>query len=241
MRNNHILSFLSVSKSMRLSVLFVCLWVFSSAFAESPTPMPTPTPTPHPMPTLGPTPLPNRTASGFDITRCTKCHNESPGRIFRQFPRLAGQKVNYFISSMKAYEDGHRTSPDAKRLMTKRFDKWKLNETTTKELAEYFFKLPPSKGIPGDPQLIARGKEIYLKGIPERQIDACYYCHGKKGEGKDKGNNPRLASQHLSSFMRQMYAHQDGQILGAKEMSDLARPFTKDELIALGTFLQSLD
>ena len=136
MRNNHILSFLSVSKSMRLSVLFVCLWVFSSAFAESPTPMPTPTPTPHPMPTLGPTPLPNRTASGFDITRCTKCHNESPGRIFRQFPRLAGQKVNYFISSMKAYEDGHRTSPDAKRLMTKRFDKWKLNETTTKELAE---------------------------------------------------------------------------------------------------------
>lgn len=181
-----------------------------------------------------------KTATGFDIAKCTKCHNESPKDIYYQFPRLAGQNTNYFMASMKAYQNQTRHSTWAARLMSPR--RVDLDNETIKQLAEYFNKLPLNNGIPSeDLALVARGKMIYEKGIPEKELDSCTYCHGKKAEGKEKGGNPRLAGQHRAVFMNMMFAYQDDQISNSEEMTNIVKQLSKDDMWALATYLQTLN
>lgn len=179
------------------------------------------------------------TASGYNIAKCTKCHNERPEGGFYQFPRLAGQTVNYFISSMTAYQNLKRHNVTAQRIMSPK--RLKMDAATLQELAEYFNKLPPAPGIPSDnAELVAAGKDIYENGIPDREIDSCTSCHGKNGEGKVKGIKPRLAGQYKYYFVNQMLYYRNGDIEDNEDMKEIANSFTRAEIDALGTYLQTL-
>ena len=60
-------------------------------------------------------------------------------------------------------------------------------------IAERFHRFNP-KPLGGAPRrLVARGREIFLNGIPQRNVAACAACHGPQATGH--GEIPRLAGQ----------------------------------------------
>ena len=45
-------------------------------------------------------------------------------------------------------------------------------------------------GRSDDPALVAKGKELFDKGVPDRGIPACMTCHGANGEGDGRLSSP---------------------------------------------------
>src|SRR6202045_1923955 len=58
-----------------------------------------------------------------------------------------------------------------------------LGPHEARDLALYFATLTPKAANDGDRNLAARGRTIYIEGIPEANIVSCYACHGPNAEG----------------------------------------------------------
>ena len=58
-----------------------------------------------------------------------------------------------------------------------------LRPHEARDLAIYFATLTPKAANDGDRNLAARGRTIYIEGIPESNIVSCYACHGPNAEG----------------------------------------------------------
>ena len=58
-----------------------------------------------------------------------------------------------------------------------------LSPYAARDLANYFASIPPRPANDGNSVLAARGRTIYMDGIPEANIVSCYACHGPNAEG----------------------------------------------------------
>lgn len=96
-------------------------------------------------------------------------------------PRLAGQRPQYIESQLRSYREHTRDNPFSKQYM------WgavaALGPHAGRDLAIYFATIAPKAANDGDKDLAARGRAIYLDGIPEANIVSCYACHGPNAEG----------------------------------------------------------
>jgi len=84
--------------------------------------------------------------------------------------------------------------------------------------------------------LIAKGEQLFEKGVPERNIVACATCHGKNAEGA--GIFPRLAGQHAEYIERQLHVIQD-HLRKSPVMHGIIKDLKPDEMNALASFVQS--
>ncbi len=57
------------------------------------------------------------------------------------------------------------------------------------------------------PEKLARGPEIYERGLPDKDVPACVACHGAKAEGNQIF--PRLAGQHSMYLLKQLNVFQN--------------------------------
>lgn len=67
---------------------------------------------------------------------CAACHGANGISIIPDYPNLAGQKVKYLESSIKAYRDGERKNPIMSPMATG------LSDADVANLAAYFASLP---------------------------------------------------------------------------------------------------
>src|ERR1700688_4198487 len=108
------------------------------------------------------------------------CHG-SGAQGYTVAPRLAGQRPQYIESQIRSYREHTRDNPFSKQYM------WgavaALGPHEARDLAIYFATLTPRAANDGDRDLAARGRTIYLDGIPESNIVSCYACHGPNAEG----------------------------------------------------------
>ena len=115
-----------------------------------------------------------------NVGNCTWCHGTS-GQGFTVAPRLAGQRAQYIESQLRSFVQHTRDNPFSKQYM------WgavaALGPHEARDLATYFAALTPKAANDGDKNLMAKGKAIYLDGIPEANIVSCYACHGPNAEG----------------------------------------------------------
>jgi cytochrome c553 len=118
--------------------------------------------------------------SSAAVRNCTWCHGTS-GQGFMVAPRLAGQRPQYLESQIQSFRDHTRDSLFSKQYM------WgavaALSPNAARDLAIYFASIVPKPANDGDRNLAARGRTIYLEGIPEANVVSCYACHGPKAEG----------------------------------------------------------
>src|SRR6202047_2637540 len=109
------------------------------------------------------------------VRNCIWCHG-SGAQGYTVAPRLAGQRPQYIMSQIRSFREHTRDSPFSKQYM------WgavaALDSHTARDLANYFSAIPPKAANDGDGDLTARGRTIYLEGIPEANIASCYACHG---------------------------------------------------------------
>lgn len=67
---------------------------------------------------------------------CAACHGANGISIIPDYPNLAGQKVKYLESSIKAYRDGERKNPIMSPMATG------LSDADVVNIAAYFASLP---------------------------------------------------------------------------------------------------
>lgn len=167
---------------------------------------------------------------------CSNCHGVDGNPISPIYPRLAGQQEDYVISQLKNFRSQHRSDPEGYEYM------WGLSRNLTDEqivgLAKYYAKQTPRHDDEKlDPKLIAEGKEIYEKGVPEQNVIACSSCHGDKAQGI--GAFPRLANQHADYLEKQLNVFQNTKQRPDTPMEFVVHPLTGPNKQAVAAYLQS--
>jgi cytochrome c553 len=132
---------------------------------------------------------------------CSNCHGIDGNAPSTNFPRLAAQPPAYVVAQLKAFRSRNRSDPAGFEYM------WglsrHLSDAQIDGIAAYFAaQVIAPNPAQGDPELIAKGRIIFEKGIAERELPPCASCHGDRGQGKD--GFPRLAGQHADYVMKQL-------------------------------------
>jgi cytochrome c553 len=143
-------------------------------------------------------------AQRLAIGVCGTCHGSQGNSTQPKFPRLAGQNANYLAAQLKAFRAQTRGDSDAIGYM------WgmagQLSDETVEALAQYYSTRAPEGGSSRDTAAIARGREIYEKGIPTEGVPPCSSCHGPDAHGI--ADFPRLAGQHRQYILKQLGSFQ---------------------------------
>lgn len=168
---------------------------------------------------------------------CSNCHGIEGRATNPNFPNLAGQQPNYFIAQMKQFRGHNRLDPAGFEYM------WGLSRSLTDAqiagLADYFgAKTSVSPRAAADRIAAERGRSIFEKGVPDKNIPACNACHGSTGQGNDQF--PRLAHQHADYLVKQLMVFQrtderpEGNV-----MKVIAHDLTPTNIKDVATFLEA--
>jgi cytochrome c553 len=170
-----------------------------------------------------------------NIETCSACHGLSGRSVSPTFPILAAQTAPYIELQLHAFKDQTRADPDAQAYM------WgmasQLNDASISGLAAYFSKQSAAPGKSGNAALIAQGKQIFVEGVPGRQIPACASCHGAQAQGN--GPFPRLAGQHAPYLLKQLLVIQSV-LRTAPVMHGVIKDLTRDQMQAVVAYLESV-
>jgi cytochrome c553 len=169
------------------------------------------------------------------LETCSACHGLNGRSVAPTFPNLAAQTAPYIELQLHAFKDQTRADPDAQAYM------WgmasQLNDASISGLAAYFSKQSAAEGKSGNATLIAQGKQIFMEGVPGRQIPACASCHGAKAQGN--GPFPRLAGQHAPYLLKQLLVIQSV-LRTAPVMHGVIKDLTRDQMQAVVAYLESV-
>lgn len=173
-------------------------------------------------------------AAKIAVDVCSTCHRSQRDSILALVPTLMGQQKSYLAWQLRAYRLRFRDDPQVHDHM------WspagRIDDPLIDALAEYYALQLPTPGTSGDPALIARGKELYERGIPSQYITGCTYCHGENGEGN--GIFPRLAGQSANYLFRELSLIQE-HLRNIGIMHSTAQGLSSDDIMAVAMFLQS--
>jgi cytochrome c553 len=155
------------------------------------------------------------------VRNCTWCHGTS-AQGYTVAPRLAGQRPLYLEGQIRSFREHIRDNPLSRQYM------WGAAATVgpqaARDLAAYFASIEPRPANDGNSALAAKGRAIYMEGIPEANIAACYACHGPNAEGIR--DIPRLGG--LGHFYLKARLEQWGQ--GYHSLPDSPMPFVARSL-----------
>jgi cytochrome c553 len=169
------------------------------------------------------------------IETCSACHGLNGRSVAPTFPNLAAQTAPYIDLQLHAFKDQTRADPDAQAYM------WgmasQLSDASISGLAAYFSKQSAAEGKSGNATLIAQGKQIFMEGVPGRQIPACASCHGAQAQGN--GPFPRLAGQHAPYLLKQLLVIQSV-LRTAPVMHGVIKDLTRDQMQAVVAYLESV-
>jgi cytochrome c553 len=176
----------------------------------------------------------DQAARNVAVGTCAICHGPGGNSVAPKFPKLAGQREGYLVVQLKAFRSQSRGDPDAMAYM------WgmaaPLSDEVIAALAQYYTSQKPAPGSAGDPAIVARGREIYAKGIASQNIPACGACHGANAEGS--ADFPRLAGQHAEYIIKQMYSFRN-ESRNVAVMHGVAKDMKLVEMEAVAAYLQS--
>ena len=166
------------------------------------------------------------------VRNCTWCHGPS-GQGFAAAPRLAGQRPQYIASQIRSFHDHTRDNPFSRQYM------WgavaALSPYAARDLANYFATIAPKPANDGDRALAAKGRTIYLEGIPEANVVSCYACHGPNAEGVR--DIPRLGGLAYFYLKGRLEQWNEGYHSAPSPMPMVASHLGPAEIEALASYL----
>jgi cytochrome c553 len=188
---------------------------------------------------------------------CAGCHGIDGNSQWPVMPRLAAQDATYMQQQLDAFRAAPavpsiaipdwvvpadkapanaRTGSDARTYMIGPAHLLKAEDAQA--ATGWYAKQAAIPGTPGDPALVARGREVYTRGDPKTGVIACQDCHGT--EGKGIASFPRLAGQHASYVVRQLQAFVSGARPLGSPMHGIAKDLPAADATAVAAYLQSL-
>lgn len=183
--------------------------------------------------------LANPTVPGHVLAEqvCSACHGIDGNSVSPTFPKLAGQQAVYITNQLNHFRSHQRLDPAGSEFM------WGLSHHLTDEqiagIAKYYSEQTPRRSDTpaADPKLLATGKEIFEKGVPEQNVIPCMSCHGAKGQGIEAF--PRLAYQHSDYIVKQLNVFQNTQGRPGTPMEAISHPLTGENKEAVAAYLQA--
>ena len=183
-------------------------------------------------------------ADGKTLARevCAACHGRAGEGVSSSYPRLAGQQAQYLSEQLQDLREHTRKNEGARESM------WPyaaLSDAQISQLANYFSAQesepsdPPGADDPEGQAKLRRGRQIFLEGLPGRQVSACATCHGQQGQGR--GYFPRLAGQYGDYVRAQLgvFQHTSDRPRAAM-MEAFAHELQAPEIEALAVYIASM-
>ena len=110
-----------------------------------------------------------------------------------------------------------------------------LSPLAARDLANYFATIAPKPANDGDKTIAAKGRTIYLEGIPEANVVSCYACHGPNAEGVRE--IPRLGGLPYFYLKSRLEQWNEGYHSPPSPMPMVASHLSPDEIEALASYL----
>ena len=186
---------------------------------------------------------------------CASCHGAEGLGWSGAFPRLAGQRSEYLLASLRAFAAGERASGIMQPIAAG------LSEATMEQLARHYAGLPagpvppiesaaPTAPSPeGDEeaggaraQARLRGAAIAREGVPAHGVPACVVCHGP-GPHARRAAYPELAGQDERYLAQQLELFRAGERGGspfARLMQEVAPRLAPEEIADVAAYYASL-
>jgi cytochrome c553 len=167
------------------------------------------------------------------VSACARCHGaEGELPMSDLVPVLHGQPSEYLLSALKAYAEGKRRSGIMQPLAAD------LRVEDMRHLADYYAEMtPPSPELKiADQALVEAGKQLALKGAPDKGIPPCMACHGSPPY-------PRLAGQHAAYLANQLRLQKRGhspRTDGAAIMAPIIRQLSDGDINAASAYFSTL-
>ena len=132
---------------------------------------------------------------------CAACHGATgAGTVDGQIPRIAGQHFSVLVKQIVDYRADRRSDPRMEHFA----DQHHLKDAQDiADVAGFVSQLQLRPETPvgvGSGELLSRGADVYA--------GACASCHGKSGDGSERDEIPRVASDQY--LRRQIYDAVDG-------------------------------
>jgi cytochrome c553 len=134
---------------------------------------------------------------GAELFRtCLVCHGpDGAGTQDGNVPVIAGQHTAVIAKELRDFRTQRRWDYQMERIAGKHILK---DGKDILDIAAYVNAMaPPGSPETGDGTFLARGEAVYQA--------QCATCHGARAEGSQARSVPRLAGQHFSYLLRQMY------------------------------------
>ncbi|MFO1430713.1 MAG: c-type cytochrome [Candidatus Competibacteraceae bacterium] len=175
------------------------------------------------------------TAGQQKAAACGACHGADGNSANGEWPKLAGQNSVYLVKQLQDFKAGRRANPIMSGMAAP------LSDQDMEDLAAYFSAQQPAPGK-ADPELVEKGKVIYLSGNLNSGLAACTSCHGANGKGNPAAGFPAVSDQHaqytetqLKAFRTMQRGNDPGQM-----MRNIAAKMSDDEIKAVASFMQGL-
>lgn len=168
---------------------------------------------------------------------CSNCHSIDGNSVSPNFPKLAEQQPDYIVAQLKGFRSHRRADPEGFEYM------WGISRSLTddqiKGLAQYFAAQKSVSPGPGDPKLVAEGKNIFDNGLPPQGVPPCSTCHGDHGQGN--GEFPRIAYQHADYVIKQLTVFQrTNERPDGVAMKAITHSLSDQNMAAVAAYLQQM-
>lgn len=196
----------------------------------------------------------NASAGKSKAAACVACHGADGNSAAATFPKLAGQNERYLIKQMQDIQCGALSAKEQKAqkcdgrsvpTMAGQLDNF--NDADLADIAAYYAS-QSSSVAQANPELAAKGEEIYRAGIGAKGVAACTACHSPMGKGNPPAGYPALGGQHAGYIEAQLKAFRaaadglegrsnDGD---TKIMRDVAARMSDSEISAVSSYISGL-
>lgn len=173
------------------------------------------------------------------IAGCELCHGiQGNSTVNKNWPKLAGQNVNYLIKQMRDFQPNAkcgRDNPIMNSLITA------LSKNERIKIANYYADLSGTTDI-AHTHLLSLGQRIYRGGDANKEMPACLACHGPAGLGNPSAGFPRLSGQHAQYIVTQLKAFRDGKRNNDKfqMMPIISKKMNDTEINAVANYISGL-
>ncbi len=173
------------------------------------------------------------------LAGCEVCHGINGNSTANEnWPKLAGQNVNYLIKQMQDFKPNTkhaRDNPIMNSLMVA------LSEEEKIKLASYYANLAGTIDT-ASTNLLSLGQRIYRGGDSSKGVPACLACHGPAGLGNPPAGFPRLSGQHARYIAAQLIAFRDGKRNNDtyQMMPIISKKMNDTEITAVANYISGL-
>lgn len=176
--------------------------------------------------------------NGRGAIACVACHGaDGSGNAAAKYPVLAALPVAYIVKQLEDFKGGGRSNVTMREIAA---------AMTADEMllaAKYYSALPRpgAKASAASAQNMERGTALAVNGAWDREIPACFKCHGASGVGVAP-SFPPLAGQHASYTAQQLQDWKSGKRkndpIGL--MKAVADRLSDDDIRAVSEYLATL-